>query len=35
MRPKSDYHITPLGTPLHQLCSGDGIPMFLMKHLRP
>ena len=34
MKPRSAYHITPLGRPLHELCSGEGIPMFLMKHLR-
>ena len=34
MKPKSAYHITPLGRPLDELCSGEGIPLFLMKHLR-
>ena len=34
MKPKSAYHITPLGRPLEELCSGEGIPLFLMKHLR-
>lgn len=34
MKPRSAYHITPLGRPLEELCSGEGIPMFLMKHLR-
>ncbi len=34
MKPISAYHITPLGRPLEELCSGEGIPLFLMKHLR-
>ena len=34
MKPRSAYHITPLGHPLEELCSGQGIPLFLMKHLR-
>ena len=34
MKPRSAYHITPLGRPLEDLCSGEGIPLFLMKHLR-
>lgn len=34
MKPRSAYHITPLGRPLEELCSGEGIPLFLMKHLR-
>ncbi len=34
MKPRSAYHITPLGRPLEELCSDEGIPMFLMKHLR-
>lgn len=34
MKPKSAYHITHPGRPLEELCSGEGIPLFLMKHLR-
>lgn len=34
MKPRSAYHITPLGRPLEELCAGEGIPLFLMKHLR-
>lgn len=34
MKPRSAYHIPPLGCSLDELCSGEGIPLFLMKHLR-
>ena len=34
LKPREAYHITPLGRPLEELCSGTGIPLFLMKHLR-
>lgn len=34
MKPRSEYHISPLGRPLQELCSGEGTPLFLMEHLR-
>lgn len=34
MKPKSAYYIPPLGCPLEDLCTNQGIPLFLMKHLR-
>ena len=34
MKPRDAYHITLPGRPLAELCSGSGIPLFLMKHLR-
>ena len=34
MKPRSAFHISPLGSPLSTLCSGEGTPLFLMKHLR-
>lgn len=34
MKPRSEYHISPLGQPLQELCSGEGTPLFLMEHLR-
>ena len=34
MKPRSAYHIPPFGCPLNELCSGAGIPLFLMEHLR-
>ena len=34
MKPRSAYHIVPLGHPLEEMNDRDGIPMFLMKQLR-
>lgn len=34
MKPRSAYHIIPLGHPLEEMNDRDGIPMFLMKQLR-
>lgn len=34
MKPRSAYHIPPPGCSLEEICSGNGIPLFLMKHLR-
>lgn len=34
MKSRSSYYIPRFGCPLKELCSGDGIPLFLMNHLR-
>ncbi len=34
MKPRSSYDIPVFGCPLKTLCSGTGIPLFLMDHLR-
>lgn len=34
MRAKNEYHISPMYCPLEVLCSGEGIPLFVMEHLR-
>ena len=34
MKSRSSYYIPKFGCPLKELCSGDGIPLFLMNHLR-
>lgn len=34
MKPRSAYHIISLGQPLEEFVTGEGIPLFLMKHLR-
>lgn len=34
MKERIQYHASPLGCPLSELCSGEGIPLFAMEHLR-
>ena len=34
MKPRSAYHMISLGQPLEEFSRCDGIPLFLMKHLR-